>query len=42
MVSFARNGFTSLGVEVRDVNIAPDYVEAKTDLPNLLFVQDDA
>ena len=42
-VEFARKGFTSLGVEVRDVNIAAcNYVKSKTDLPNLLFVQEDA
>lgn len=42
-VEFARRGFTSLGVEVREVNIAAcNYVKSKTDLPNLAFAQDDA
>jgi SAM-dependent methyltransferase len=42
-VEFARMGFRVLGVEVRDKNIAAcRYVQARTRLPNLAFVQDDA
>jgi hypothetical protein len=42
-VEFARMGFQSVGIEVRDANIAAcNYVKSKTDLPNLEFIQDDA
>jgi len=41
-VEFARMGFHVLGVEVRDSNMAAcHYVKARTNLPNLEFVQDD-
>ncbi len=40
-VEFARMGFQSLGLEVRDSNMAAcQYVKAHTSLPNLSFVQD--
>ena len=40
---FARMGFQSVGLEVRDLNIeACHHVKEHTDLPNLSFVQDDA
>lgn len=40
---FARLGFQSLGLEVRELNIAAcNYIKSKTDLPNLQFVQDNA
>ncbi len=42
-VEFARMGFQSLGIEIRDTNItACNYVKSKVDLPNLTFIQDDA
>jgi len=42
-VEFARMGFQVLGIEVRDANIAAcNYVKSKTNLPNLVFVKDDA
>lgn len=42
-VEFARMGFEVLGIEVREANIAAcNYVKSKTNLPNLLFVKDDA
>ena len=42
-VEFARMGFQSLGIDVRESNIeACRYVQAHTNLPNLDFVQDDA
>lgn len=42
-VAFARMGFSVLGVEVREANIAAcNYVKDNTYLPNLTFVQDDA
>lgn len=42
-VEFARMGFQVLGLEVRASNIAAcRYVKARTNLPNLEFVQDDA
>jgi len=42
-VEFARMGFQVLGVEVREANIAAcNYVKAKTNLPNLEFIKDDA
>jgi 2-polyprenyl-3-methyl-5-hydroxy-6-metoxy-1,4-benzoquinol methylase len=42
-VEFARMGFQSVGLEVRDSNIAAcRYVKSKTYLHNLEFVQDDA
>lgn len=42
-VEFARRGFESVGLEVRDNNFAAcTYVKSKVDLPNLSFVQDDA
>jgi len=41
-VEFARAGFDSLGIEVRDVNIAKcNYVATALGLPNLRFAQDD-
>jgi hypothetical protein len=40
-VEFARMGFESLGLEVRDSNLAAcHYVKAHTSLPNMSFVQD--
>lgn len=42
-VEFARLGFDSMGLEVRESNFAAcEYVKVKTDLPNLHFVRDDA
>jgi len=42
-VEFARLGFDSLGLEVRDSNFAAcQYVRERVALPNLSFVQDDA
>ncbi len=42
-VEFARMGFQSLGLDVRESNIAAcRYVKSRTNLPNLDFVQDDA
>jgi 2-polyprenyl-3-methyl-5-hydroxy-6-metoxy-1,4-benzoquinol methylase len=42
-VEFARMGFQVLGIDVRDANIAAcNYVKSKTNLPNLVFVKDDA
>ena len=42
-VEFARMGFQSLGIDVRESNIeACRYVQANTNLPNLDFIQDDA
>lgn len=42
-VEFARLGFQVLGLEVRESNIAAcRYVKAKTNLPNLEFVRDNA
>jgi len=42
-VEFARMGFQVVGVEVRDSNlVACEYVKARTNLPNLSFVKDDA
>lgn len=42
-VEFARLGFQVLGLEVREANIAAcRHVQARTSLPNLTFVQDDA
>jgi SAM-dependent methyltransferase len=42
-VEFARMGFTVVGIEVRESNIAAcNYVKARTNLPNLTFVKDDA
>lgn len=42
-VEFARMGFQVVGIEVRSANIAAcNYVKARTRLPNLEFVQDDA
>jgi SAM-dependent methyltransferase len=42
-VEFARMGFQSLGIDIRESNIAAcRYVEKHTNLPNLRFVQDDA
>lgn len=41
-VAFARMGFTVLGIEVRDSNIAAcHYVKDNIFMPNLTFVQDD-
>jgi SAM-dependent methyltransferase len=41
-VEFARLGFQSLGLDVRESNIeACRYVQSKVNLPNLEFVQDD-
>lgn len=41
-VEFARLGFESVGIEVRDSNFAAcTYVKEGTSLPNLRFVQDD-
>lgn len=40
---FARLGFDSMGLEVRESNMAAcEYVKASTNLPNLRFVRDDA
>ncbi len=40
---FARMGFESVGIEVRESNLAAcRYVQENTDLPNLTFIQDDA
>jgi SAM-dependent methyltransferase len=40
---FARMGFQTLGIEVRELNIAAcNYIKSKTDLPNLQFVHDNA
>ncbi len=42
-VEFARMGFNVVGIEVRDLNIAACfYVKERTNLPNLMFVRDDA
>jgi SAM-dependent methyltransferase len=42
-VEFARMGFQVLGLEIRESNVAAcRYVKARTNLPNLDFVQDDA
>jgi SAM-dependent methyltransferase len=42
-VEFARMGFQVLGLEVRDLNVAAcRWVQERTHLPNLEFVQDDA
>ncbi len=42
-VEFARLGFDSMGLEVRESNFAAcEYVKSKTNLPNLRFVRDDA
>src|SRR5215510_8298569 len=42
-VEFARMGFQTLGLEVRESNIAAcRYVKERTNLPNLNFVRDDA
>jgi len=42
-VEFARLGFQTLGLDVRELNIeACRYVQSKTALPNLQFVRDDA
>lgn len=42
-VEFARLGYQSLGLDVREANIAAcRYVQSKVNLPNLDFVQDDA
>lgn len=42
-VEFARMGFQSLGIEIREANLAAcNYVKSKVDLPNLTFKQDDA
>lgn len=41
-VEFARMGFNTLGVEIRDLNFrCCEYVKRNVDLPNLEFVQDD-
>ena len=41
-VEFARLGFQSLGIDVRESNIEVcRYVQSKVDLPNLKFVRDD-
>ena len=41
-VEFARDGFETLGIEVRESNIRNcNYVKARTNLPNLTFVCDD-
>ncbi len=41
-VEFARMGFNTLGIELRDINYeCCQYVKSKTNLPNLSFVQDD-
>ena len=41
-VEFARLGFQSLGIDVREPNIeACRYVQSKTALPNLTFARDD-
>lgn len=42
-VEFARLGFKTLGLDVRETNIAAcEFVRANTNLPNLEFVRDDA
>jgi len=42
-VEFARMGFQVVGIEIRDSNLAAcHYVKARTNLPNLTFVKDDA
>lgn len=42
-VEFARMGFQTVGIEVRETNIAAcRYVKAHTNLPNLEFIKDDA
>lgn len=42
-VEFARMGFQVVGIEVRQSNIdACNYVKSKVNLPNLMFVKDDA
>src|SRR4051812_32269755 len=42
-VEFARMGFQVVGLDVRPANMAAcSYVKARTRLPNLKFVQDDA
>lgn len=41
-VEFARMGFNTLGIEIRDLNIqCCEYVKRNVNLPNLEFVQDD-
>jgi len=41
-VEFARMGFDTLGIEVREENISKcNYVKSNLDLPNLKFVKDD-
>ncbi len=41
-VEFARMGFDTLGIDVRESNIAAcEYVKARVDLPNLAFARDD-
>ncbi len=42
-VEFARMGFQSVGIEIRDSNIAAcEYVKSNVELDNLQFVQDNA